>query len=67
MTDIKEPINTTSDDTFLSVVCENPEKVLLAKSWGGGGPQPPQSPQELPPCFHKAGYRPLSVQCLIST
>ena len=45
MTDIKEPINTTYDGTFLSVVCENPKKVLLAKSWGGGGgavaPQPP--------------------------
>ena len=37
MTDIKEPINTTSDGTFLSVVCENPKKVLLAKSWGGLG------------------------------
>ena len=47
MTDIKEPINTTSDGTFLSVVCENPEKkVLLAKSWGA---QPPPPPQELPP------------------
>ena len=37
MTDIKEPINTTYDGTFLSVVCENPKKVLLAKSCGGGG------------------------------
>ena len=32
MTDIKEPINTTSDGTFLSVVCENPKNVLSAKS-----------------------------------
>ena len=39
MTDIKEPINTTSDGTFLSVVCEkNPKKVLLAKSWGAVAP-----------------------------
>ena len=29
MTDIKEPINTTSDGTFLSVVCENPEKSVV--------------------------------------
>ena len=41
MTDIKEPINTTSDGTFLSVVCENPKKMLLAKSWGGCGPPAP--------------------------
>ena len=38
MTDIKELINITSDCTFLTVVCENPEKVLLAKSWGGHSP-----------------------------
>ena len=50
MTDIKEPINTTSDGTFLSVVCENPEKkVLLAKSWGAQPPPPPPPTQELPP------------------
>ena len=39
MTDIKEPINTTSDGTFLSVVCEILEKVLLAK--GGRATAPP--------------------------
>ena len=44
MTDIKEPINTTSDGTFLSVVCENPKKVLLAKSWGGCAPPPRNYP-----------------------
>ena len=47
MTDIKEPINTTSDGTFLSVVCENPKKVLLAKIWGGCGP--PSPPRNYPP------------------
>ena len=47
MTDIKEPINTTSDGTFLSVVCENTKKVLLAKSWGGYGP--PSPPRNNPP------------------
>ena len=47
MTDIKEPINTTSDGAFLSVVCENPKKVLLAKSWGGGAVPPP--PRNYPP------------------
>ena len=41
MTDIKEPINTTSDGTFLSVVCENPKKVLLSKSWGAVAPLAP--------------------------
>ena len=44
MTDIKEPINTTSDATFLSVLCENPKKVLLAKSWGVWPP-----PRNYPP------------------
>ena len=48
MTDIKEPINTTSDGTFLSVMCENPQKVLLAKGWGGHSP-PPQSPPGITP------------------
>ena len=47
MTDIKEPIDTTSDGTFLSVVCENPKKVLLAKSWGGHSP--PSPPRNYPP------------------
>ena len=47
MTDIKEPINTTSDDTFLSVVCENPEKSVVGQKLGATAPQPP--PQELPP------------------
>ena len=49
MTDIKEPINTTSDGTFLSVVCENPEKSVVGQKLGG--PQPPQHPQELPPAY----------------
>ena len=48
MTDIKEPINTTSDGTFLSVVCENPEKSVVGQKLEGLWP--PQSPQELPPC-----------------
>ena len=39
MTDIKEPINTTSDGTFLSVVCENPEKSVVSQKLGG--PSPP--------------------------
>ena len=52
MTDIKEPINTTSDGTFLSVVCENPEKVLLANSWGGHSPPPPQPPRNYPPATY---------------
>ena len=43
MTDIKEPINTTSDGTF-SGVRKTPKKMLLAKS-------SPQPPQELPPCL----------------
>ena len=34
MTDIKEPINTTSDGTFLSVVCENPEKSVVGQKLG---------------------------------
>ena len=52
MTDIKEPINTTSDGTLLSVVCENPEKSVVGQKLGGG-PQPPQPPppQELPPVY----------------
>ena len=41
MTDIKEPINTTSDGTFLSVVCENPEKSVVGQKLGGGGTAPP--------------------------
>ena len=52
VTVIKEPINTTSDGTFLSVVCENTKKVLLAKSWGGGGgcgPPSPPPPRNYPP------------------
>ena len=49
MTDIKEPINTTSNGTFLSVVCEIPEKSVVCQKLVG--PQPPQPPQELPPCL----------------
>ena len=50
MTDIKEPINITSDGTFLSVACENPKKVLLAKSWGAVAP--PSPPRNYPPAVH---------------
>ena len=48
MTGIKEPINTTSDGTFLSVVCEKPEKSVVGKSWGATAPPgitPLYSPQ----------------------
>ena len=41
MTDIKEPINTTSDGTFPSVVCENPEKSVVGRKLGGCGPPAP--------------------------
>ena len=44
MTDIKEPINTTSDGTFLSVVCENPEKSVVGQKLGGHNP-----PRNYPP------------------
>ena len=50
MTDIKEPINTTSDGTFLSVVCENPEKSVVGKNLGATAPPAPP-PQELPPAL----------------
>ena len=62
MTDIKEPINTTSDGTFLSVVCENPEKsvaghtkVLLATA-----PQPP--PRNYPPEYELGGDRAVIIE-----
>ena len=48
MTDIKEPINTTSDGIFLSMVCENPPKSVVGQKLGGCGPP---APQELPPCI----------------
>ena len=41
MTEIKEPINTTSDGIFLSVVCENPEKSVVGQKLRGGGHSPP--------------------------
>ena len=44
MTDIKEPINTTSDCTFLSVVCENPEKGVVGQKLGGHNPPPRNYP-----------------------
>ena len=47
MTDIKEPIYTTSDGTYCQWCVKTPKKVLLAKSWWGCGP--PQPPQELTP------------------
>ena len=47
MTDIKEPINTTSDGTFLSVVCENPEKSVVGQKLGGGH-SPPSPPRNYP-------------------
>ena len=50
MTDIKEPINATSDGTILSVVCENTEKSVVGQKLGGLSPPPP--PQELPSCIY---------------
>ena len=50
MTDIKEPINTTSDGTFLSLVCENPEKSVVGQKLGG--PQSPQTPPGITPLAH---------------
>ena len=44
-----KPINTTSDATFLSVLCENPKTVLLAKSWGAVAP--PQPPPGITPLY----------------
>ena len=44
MTDIKEPNNTTSDGTFLSVVCENPEKSVVGQKLGGGCAPPKNYP-----------------------
>ena len=49
MTDIKEPINTTSDGTFLSVVCENPEKSVVGQKLGGHSPPSPPPPPPGPP------------------
>ena len=46
MTDIKEPINTTSDGTFLSVACENTKKCCWPKV---GGLWPPSPPRNYPP------------------
>ena len=47
MTDIKEPINTTSDGAFLSVVCEKPKKKCC---WPkvGGAVAPPSPPRNYP-------------------
>ena len=65
MTDIKEPINTTSDGTFLSVVYENTKKVLLAKSWGAVAP--PSPPRNYPPALtsnmEKATVKDVFLQC----
>ena len=47
MTDIKKPINTTFDGTFLSVVCENPEKGVVGQKLGGHSP-----PRNYPPEYH---------------
>ena len=44
MTDINEPINTTFDGTFLSVVCENPEKNVVGQKLGDDSP-----PRNYPP------------------
>ena len=41
MTDIKEPINNISDGTFLSGVCENPEKSVVYQKLGGRSPPSP--------------------------
>ena len=54
MTDIKEPINTTLDDTFLSVV---PKKSVVGQKLGLGGglcppPPPPAPPPGITPCIN---------------
>ena len=48
MTDIVL-INTTSDGTFLSVVCENPEKSVVGQKLGGRGTAPPA----ITPCIEE--------------
>ena len=55
MTDIKEPINTTSDGTFLSVVCENPEKSVVGQKLGGHSP--PSPPKNYHPEYELGGDR----------
>ena len=52
MTDIKEPINTTSDGTFLSVVCEKPPKSVVGQKLGGHSP-----PRNYPPEYELGGDR----------
>ena len=54
MTDTKEPINTTSDGTFLSVVCENPEKSVVGQKVGGHSRPPPRN---YPPEYELGGDR----------
>ena len=51
MTDIKEPINTTSDGTFLSVVCDNTKKNVVGQKLGGegGGAVAPPAPPGITP------------------
>ena len=56
MTDIKEPINTSSDGTFLSMVCENPEKSVVGQKLGG-----PPSPPGITPCYMM--YVPYFIEC----
>ena len=48
MTDINEPIYTTSDGTFLTVVCENPEESVVGQKLGGHSPPPPPPPNTPP-------------------
>ena len=64
MTDIKEPINTTSDGTFLSVV-KTPKKVLLAKSWGGGGATDPSPPGSTPLIYTDKKFNESTTVCLL--
>ena len=52
MTDIKEPINTTSDGTFLSVVCEKTPKSVVGQKLGGHSP-----PRNYPPEYELGGDR----------
>ena len=45
MTDIKEPINTTSDGQWCVKI---PKEVLLARTWGGGGGGHSPPPRDYP-------------------
>ena len=51
---LKAPINTTSDGTFLSVVCENPQKSVVGQNLEG--PHTPSPPRNYPPVFNISNY-----------